>query len=82
MIDVQGTSYYNNLIKGDVPQWEYVEKILKNLDSKNCIKCSLRILSNATSDKDFVLAQYLIAAIANDCSVMVTFRKIKTDDIT
>ncbi|XP_044755841.1 inositol-pentakisphosphate 2-kinase [Coccinella septempunctata] len=82
MIDVEGTSYYNKLSKVQNSEWGYVENILKSLDPTKCVKCSLCTLSNTTTtmNEELVLSLYLIAAIANDCSLMVTLKKIRTDN--
>lgn len=69
--------------------WSYVGKLLQEIKLKNtlcpkCIvteytKCSKGFLDINTIEllDELHLVPYLLAAVANDCSFMVTFRKIK-----
>lgn len=64
---------YQKLVGRNCGEWDYVDQVLKEVTTdKPCLKC---FLVAAGSRKDLKVLPYLIAAIVNDCSLMVTFRK-------
>ncbi|KAL3269692.1 hypothetical protein HHI36_008752 [Cryptolaemus montrouzieri] len=81
MLDVEGTKYYSKFLNEKNSEWGYVKDLLKGLHPKMCVKCSLLTMSNAGKSRrnDFMFAPYLVAAVANDCSLMITLRKILGD---
>lgn len=77
MLNMDGTSYYNKLLKNkEVKDWRYVKKGLKEINKypETCLKCVMMLL--AEKDKDFLFMPYLMAAVANDCSFMITVKKV------
>ncbi|CAH0556662.1 unnamed protein product [Brassicogethes aeneus] len=78
MLNTEGASYYNKLMKNkQIKDLKYVNKVLKEVNKHpgTCMKCIMMILGN--KDKDLLIVQYLMAAVANDCSFMVTLKRIK-----
>lgn len=64
-----------------VEDWKYVDVFLKEIDSDKCPKCFLKSRTNGTENNgivdEYALIPYLLAAVGNDCSFMVTFRRIE-----
>ncbi|GJQ71342.1 hypothetical protein Trydic_g11076 [Trypoxylus dichotomus] len=76
-------SYYNDVIT----EKNYVEKLLKEISVTKCPKCVIRkyISGNLISDDrrkicELDFAPYLVASIANDCSLMLTYRRCSSRD--
>lgn len=81
MLDKEGShSTYKKLSKhDDWDNWSFVNKILDIVkNSKGCVKCKLIEASQIYED-ELMFIPYLISAIAKDCSLMVTFRKLVGD---
>ncbi|XP_066246837.1 inositol-pentakisphosphate 2-kinase isoform X1 [Euwallacea similis] len=80
MLDREGThSTYKKLTKSDV--WEdfsYVDKVLEYIGNKEhiCSKCTIMDVSRRL-ENELLFLPYLVSAIAKDCSLMITFRKIR-----
>lgn len=84
MIDMEGVSFYKNLINDNCPDWDYIERLMENLDLTVCVKCFLRALSYSRriTNDSYGVAVYIISAIASDCSVMLTMnRKTNQENI-
>ncbi|KAK9879882.1 hypothetical protein WA026_008382 [Henosepilachna vigintioctopunctata] len=81
MLDVEGTKYYNKVLTDKISEWGYVKNLIDELDSKMCVKCALLTLTNSENlrRKDLIFAPYLVAAVANDCSLMITMRKVRKE---
>lgn len=82
MLDVEGNQYYYKLLgKKTLGDYDYVKKLLKEVSKKSgtCLKCIIMMLGNVGDKKmkdSLVLVPYLISAIAKDCSLMLTFKKV------
>lgn len=88
MLDQEGShSTYKKLSKSDTwDDWSFVERLLEVVDNNKdaCVKCSI-LEASKKFENEIHFVPYLISAIAKDCSLMITFRKIKqplSDDLT
>lgn len=89
--DQLGLDYYRDLIRAnfdDVIDRNYVEKLLKEVSLSRCPKCVIRKAINRNTiacdrrdicELDF--APYLIASVANDCSLMLTYRSTSREHL-
>lgn len=77
MLDVEGSNYYFNLLKEKkkIHDFGYVKKLLDISKDNDCLKCSLMMVGIERNDLELLVAPYLISAIAQDCSLMLTFQK-------
>ncbi|XP_030762723.1 inositol-pentakisphosphate 2-kinase [Sitophilus oryzae] len=79
MLDTEGShSTYKKWSKNDMwENWTYVDKILEIVkNNKNgCVKCSIINASKSYED-ELMFVPYLVSAIAKDCSLMITFRRV------
>jgi len=80
MLDREGTlSTYKKLTKCDTwDDFSFVDKILEviNDEDDTCIGC-LILDAPKIYENELLFLPYLISAIAKDCSLMVTFRKLR-----
>lgn len=80
MLDQEGShSTYKKLSKSDTwDDWSFIEKLLKVVDSNEtiCVKCSI-IEASKKYENELHFVPYLLSAIAKDCSLMITFRKLR-----
>lgn len=89
-LDVMGWDNYS-LYKNncDIDDWSYIDELLREIDrdSNRCSRCViLRIIKGSShpaqieqtmaAKGSLFFVPYLIAAVARDCSIMLTFRKI------
>ncbi|CAH2012357.1 unnamed protein product [Acanthoscelides obtectus] len=82
MLDTEGCSYYNKLLSRErLKEWDYVDMLLNKIsDDCACLKCVIMMLGNtsrAGDELDLKFVPYLISAIAKDCSLMITLKKIR-----
>lgn len=79
MLDSEGSSYYNKLLHKDkIDDWDYIDSLLKQIRGNTCLKCTVMLLGNISDqDVDLSFVPYLISAIAKDCSLMITIKKIR-----
>lgn len=83
MLDSEGSEYYSKLLnKQNIKDWDYVDLLLGKISNKTCLKCTVMMLGD-TGEKDegieLKFIPYMISAIANDCSLMLAFKKIDED---
>lgn len=82
MLDQDGThSTYKKLTKSDIwDDFSYVEKLLDLIGSSEgfCSKCMIVEVSKRL-ENELLFLPYLVSAIAKDCSLMITFRRIQED---
>ncbi|KAJ8950253.1 hypothetical protein NQ314_007958 [Rhamnusium bicolor] len=89
MLDTEGSYYYSKLLsKENLKDWSYVNMLLNRINNTNtCLKCTIMMLGNThrkEGDLDLICVPYMISAIAKDCSLMITLKKIKeniSDDL-
>ncbi|KAJ8948196.1 hypothetical protein NQ318_010472 [Aromia moschata] len=89
MLDTEGSYYYHKLLnKESLKDWEYVNLLLNRIKSNDtCLKCTIMMLASTNRIKDeldLAFVPYMISAIAQDCSLMITLKKIKdniSDDL-
>ncbi|XP_060528227.1 inositol-pentakisphosphate 2-kinase [Cylas formicarius] len=75
LLDVEGNrSTYETYSKlSNLDEWSFVEKLSEERKRKGgCVKC----LIEHNKHGDFVFVPYLLSAIAKDCSLMITFKKL------
>ncbi|KAJ8978481.1 hypothetical protein NQ317_002068 [Molorchus minor] len=82
MLDTEGSNYYNKLLgKQNLKDWNYIDMLLHKVNNANvCLKCTIMMLNNSNKGEDgadLVFAPYMISAIAKDCSLMITLKRIK-----
>ncbi|CAH1135995.1 unnamed protein product [Ceutorhynchus assimilis] len=74
MLDTEGTKHTFEKFKKHIEEDDYsfVDKLLEIVESdkKTCVRCIIQKAPNS------IFMPYLIAAIAKDCSLMITFRKL------
>lgn len=79
-LDHEGThSTYKKLSKGGyLGDFDYVPQVLRALegDAPTCMACALRRLARQGTP-ELAFAPYLVAAVAKDCSLMVTLRQVR-----
>lgn len=84
MLDTEGSNFYYKLLNRENEQdWDYVDMLVSKLNSRRCLKCTIMMLGDTNrrdDERDLAFVPYLISAIAKDCSLMVTLKKI-VDDI-
>lgn len=80
MLDSEGSEYYSKLVnKQNLKDWDYVDLLLGKICTKTCLKCNIMMLVDIGGQDDNVemkFIPYMISAIANDCSLMLAFKKI------
>ncbi|KYB25213.1 hypothetical protein TcasGA2_TC034373 [Tribolium castaneum] len=83
MLDVEGNQYYYKLLaKKKLGEYDYVKELVKEVSRRpgTCLKCIVMMLGNIDEkimrENHLVLVPYLISAIAKDCSLMLTFKKV------
>ncbi|XP_050500529.1 inositol-pentakisphosphate 2-kinase isoform X1 [Diabrotica virgifera virgifera] len=92
MLDIEGSMYYDKLLnsKDNIEDWAYVDMLLNKIDNENdcvCLKCMIMMLANVdkrNEEADLAFIPYLISAVAKDCSLMITMKKIQeniSDDL-
>lgn len=83
-----GLDYYNKIfenLRNEEDDWKYVDDCVQEIVSNNnkCPKCLVLKYSRRLSDfkdaKALSLLPFLLAAVARDCSLMVTFNKISSE---
>ncbi|CAH1155832.1 unnamed protein product [Phaedon cochleariae] len=84
MLDTEGCSYYDKLLNQEnSSDWKYINKLLDRIDNKDvCLKCIIMMLGNTNhreEEMDLAFVPYLISAIAKDCSIMISLKKILED---
>ncbi|CAG9862019.1 unnamed protein product [Phyllotreta striolata] len=84
MLDTEGSDYYCKLLqKAQLEDWNYVDMLLDKVTNEHiCMKCTIMNLgNNSRSEQEIDLAfiPYLISAIAKDCSLMITLKRIQED---
>lgn len=86
-LNQEGLYYYQKLLEArkvnESNDWSYVEEALSNMDVSlldNCPKCVTSILKKKSDIKSDInclaFLPFLLFAIARDCSLMITFRRI------
>lgn len=79
MLDQEGThSTYKKLTKSDTwDDFSFVDKLLEVVDNdvEKCIRCTI-LEAPKKYENELLFVPYLISAIAKDCSLMITFRKL------
>lgn len=87
MLDTEGINYYKKKLSKNTSEWGYINKLLSTTPSRqsSCIKCSILMLCNSeikgNKNQDLAVVPYLIAAVANDCSLMITLKYILDKDV-
>ncbi|XP_063921224.1 inositol-pentakisphosphate 2-kinase [Zophobas morio] len=83
MLDVEGNQYYYKLLGNKkLGEYDYVRELLKEVSKRpgTCLKCIIMMLGNVDErqmkENNLVLVPYLMSAIAKDCSLMITFKRI------
>ncbi|CAH1112731.1 unnamed protein product [Psylliodes chrysocephalus] len=82
MLDTEGCDYYEKLLhKENLEDWNYVNMLLDRVTNENvCMKCMIMTLGNCNRidcEADLAFIPYLISAIAKDCSLMITVKRIQ-----
>lgn len=85
MLDQDGThSTYKKLTKSDIwDDFSYVDKLLDVIGSSEgfCSQCMIVEVSKRL-ENELLFLPYLVSAIAKDCSLMITFRRVhETEDL-
>lgn len=79
MLDQDGThSTYKKLTKSDIwDDFSYVDKLLDVIGSSEgfCSQCMIVEVSKRL-ENELLFLPYLVSAIAKDCSLMITFRRV------
>lgn len=83
--DLMGCEHYSSYINDcDLSNWNYVDMLLQEVhkDKNGCAKCVIvreikKDLQDTRPRSSLSFVPYLIAAVARDCSMMLTFRKIE-----
>ncbi|ERL95601.1 hypothetical protein D910_00028 [Dendroctonus ponderosae] len=82
-LDQEGThSTYKKLCKGGQSgNFDYVDRVLGALaaQAQPCMRCALGRIARQCA-LDLLFAPYLVAAVAKDCSLMVTLRRVPHSD--
>lgn len=80
MLDSEGSEYYSKLLnKQNLKDWDYVDLLLEKISTNTCLNCTVMMLGDiGEKDENIELKfiPYMISAIANDCSLMLAFKKI------
>jgi inositol-pentakisphosphate 2-kinase len=83
MLDVEGNQYYYKLLGNrNLGDYDYVRELLMEVSKRQgtCLKCIIMMLGNTdknrTRESSLILVPYLMSAIAKDCSLMITFKKV------
>lgn len=85
--------YYNSIPNRDEMEWKYLEIFLDHVETtKQCPKCVLRNYVNNSiaeynenkllNDSVLNILPYLVASVAADCSLIITFKKVELHDTT
>lgn len=81
MLDTEGSEYYSKLLNKNkgIKDWNYVDLLLERINTNTCMKCIIMMLGEKDENIELKCIPYMIAAIANDCSLMLAFKKIDED---
>ncbi|XP_056637552.1 inositol-pentakisphosphate 2-kinase isoform X1 [Diorhabda sublineata] len=84
MLDIEGSVYYDKLLNNRevLEDWKYIDLLLNKINNSNecfCLKCTIMMLGNVNrreEEVDLTFIPYLISAVAKDCSLMITVKRV------
>lgn len=89
-LDLMGPQLYSKAAdSSDLDLWKYIDYLLEEINSNQykCAKCALAGImrkysaNGVTNERERCLffVPYLLASVARDCSIMLSFRSVKDD---